>query len=183
MSDCNTFSYQPSEVLSVNARRRSGVKDTAVEGPAGAGTFFGKKAQSVSRGFVDLAHQPVSKRGDIMMHHKSLLALLPDIERGDGGSDHIDDEEVVGWIYMGSHNLTQAAWGNISSASASTLPQLTCQNWELGLVLPFRRRDLKADSTSDAAKIVTWKRPVEKYQDGDVPWVSRRGQSACQSRS
>lgn len=108
------------------------------------------------------------------MHHKSLLALLPDIGREDGGSDHIDNEEIVGWIYMGSHNLTQAAWGNISSASASAPPQLTCQNWELGLVLPFRRRDLKADATSDAAKIVTWKRPVEKYQDGDVPWVSRR---------
>ena len=54
-----------------------------------------------------------------MMHHKAILALKAGAEETPEQED-----EVLGWAYMGSHNLTQAAWGNISQTKGSTEPQV-----------------------------------------------------------
>lgn len=170
----------------------SGVKTQSIEGVPGAGTFFGKRDQAVERGFVELLHQPVSIRGNFMMHHKALLALTPDAELLDGqtvadnsAQKAQETEPIVGWAYMGSHNLTQAAWGNISSAKGpGNVVQMSSSNWELGIVVPVRRHDLResqsscAGSASLTANIITWKRPVQRYAAGDVPWVSRRRHSS-----
>ncbi|UZJ56653.1 hypothetical protein CBS101457_005973 [Exobasidium rhododendri] len=144
------------------------VKTQSVQGPDGAGTFFGKSRQSVEKGFIDLLFQPVSIRGNIMMHHKAIIALWPEVEKS--------GEDVIGWAYMGSHNLTQAAWGNISQAKAGAEPQCGIGNWELGVVMPLRRSDLREsqrleESEQMAANIITWQRPVEKYRPDDIPWV------------
>lgn len=69
--------------------------------------------------FIDIMYQPVSVRGDIMMHHKAVLTLM------DGAENEKDSEKVVGWAYMGSHNLTQAAWGNISLSKSGGDPQVS----------------------------------------------------------
>lgn len=147
------------------------VKTQAVEGVAGAGTFFGKAQQAIDSGFIDLMHQPESVRANVMMHHKAILALQPDAD--DAG---IAPDTVVGWAYMGSHNLTQAAWGNISAVKGSNEVQMSSGNWELGVVVPLRRSDLLQSQSaatrmpSLAANIITWKRPVERYAPGDVPF-------------
>lgn len=113
-----------------------------------------------------------------MMHHKAILAMLP------GSEEEIDEDKVIGWTYMGSHNLTQAAWGNISQPKAGGDPQCTIGNWELGLILPLRKKDLnesqrKKESHQLAANVITWQRPVEKYRSGDIPWVSVKTHSIC----
>lgn len=53
-----------------------------------------------------------------MMHHKAIVALQP------GAEEETEDDKPIGWTYMGSHNLTQAAWGNISQPRAGTEPQV-----------------------------------------------------------
>lgn len=68
---------------------------------------------------MDIVYQPVSVRGNIMMHHKALLALQVGAESKQGNGD-----ANIGWAYMGSHNLTQAAWGNISQAKGGSEPQV-----------------------------------------------------------
>lgn len=49
-------------------------------------------------------------------------------------------------------------------------------NWELGIILPVYAKDLtlEAELSSMAASCVCWKRPPERYGEGDVPWVSLR---------
>jgi tyrosyl-DNA phosphodiesterase-1 len=145
------------------------VKTQSIGGPDGAMTFFGKSKQAVEKGFVDIIYQPVSIRGNIMMHHKAILALPTSFKKEQ------DEHEVLGWAYMGSHNLTQAAWGNLSQAKAGGETQCTIGNWELGIVVPIRQKDLdesqqKGESQCMGANIVTWQRPVEKYRAGDIPW-------------
>ncbi|MCO5555749.1 hypothetical protein L7F22_009294 [Adiantum nelumboides] len=147
----------------------SWVKTKSVEGVNGALTFFGKKKVSIEKGFIQLIHQPISLRGNIMMHHKAIVA----IKKGASIAKE-KSEEVIGWAYMGSHNLTQAAWGNISSGKKGGEVQLSINNWELGIVVPMRSKDLHESQSplpgSMKANIITWKRPVEKYKDEDVPW-------------
>ncbi|CAD6896974.1 unnamed protein product [Tilletia controversa] len=53
------------------------VKESAVEGPPGAGTFFAKKQKFLEGSFKHLFYQPVSKRGNVMMHAKTLIGLQP----------------------------------------------------------------------------------------------------------
>jgi hypothetical protein len=55
-----------------------------------------------------------------MMHHKAILALQANAEEEE------DAAKIIGWAYMGSHNLTQAAWGNISQPRAGAEPQVSC---------------------------------------------------------
>lgn len=148
----------------------SWVKTQSVEGVNGALTFFGKKKVSIEKGFIKLLHQPVSLRGNIMMHHKAIVA----IKKGCEYAAHSDEKDLVGWAYMGSHNLTQAAWGNISSGKKGGEVQLSINNWELGVVVPISSNDLKESQQylpeNMKASIITWKRPVEKYKESDVPW-------------
>jgi tyrosyl-DNA phosphodiesterase-1 len=169
------------------------VKTQAIEGVPGAGTFFGKKKAAVEKGFVQLLHQPVSVRGNIMMHHKAILAITEGADvvewstppasqrtkqttlgQKEGPTNtEIGESDIIGWAYMGSHNLTQAAWGSITQPKqTNSPPQMTIGNWELGIVVPVRKADLEQDRHVDsmAANIITWKRPCEPYRPGDVPW-------------
>lgn len=144
-----------------------------MEGVLGAGTFFGKSRQAIDRGFLELMYQPLSLRGNIMMHHKSVLTLETRKDQLDVHQQGTSPDAIIGWVYMGSHNLTQAAWGNISLSKSDGV-QMTCSNWELGIVLPVRSQDLQntqRHSSSLASNIITWKRPVDRYRPKDLPWV------------
>ncbi|KAK0545384.1 hypothetical protein OC845_005120 [Tilletia horrida] len=55
----------------------------AIEGPQGAGTFFGKKKKFMEGNFKHLFHQPRSLRGNFLMHAKVLLALQPGYDLDD----------------------------------------------------------------------------------------------------
>ncbi|KAK0547419.1 hypothetical protein OC846_004868 [Tilletia horrida] len=55
----------------------------AIEGPQGAGTFFGKKKKFMEGNFKHLFHQPRSLRGNFLMHAKVLLALHPGYDLDD----------------------------------------------------------------------------------------------------
>ncbi|KAK0523151.1 hypothetical protein OC842_006243 [Tilletia horrida] len=85
------------------------VVEEAVEGPGGAGTFFGKKDKFMEGSWKHLFYQPVSKRGNIMMHAKILLALQPGFE--------LDDALTVpGWAPFGSSKGGQTLPNNGSGA-------------------------------------------------------------------
>lgn len=79
-------------------------------------------------------------------------------------------DEVVGFTYMGSHNFTQAAWGNLSGTVAR--PKLTQSNWELGVVFPLKRRDLDPTNTESLARAATnYRRDYQPYANGDHAWI------------
>lgn len=124
------------------------VQERFVEGPPGAGCFFAKPDDFRKKELRPLFGQPVSCRGDILMHAKCLVGQV------DG----------MGWVYLGSANFTRAAWGTI--AGTTSAPTLSLNNWELGVVLPLDSPDVEGN----AWDAVPYRRPVEAYGAQDTPW-------------
>lgn len=130
------------------------VEQVSVEGPRGGGCFFGRADEFSKRSLRHLYAQPVSHRGHILMHAKSILVVS-------------DDHPEQGWVYMGSHNFTRAAWGTLSGTRAE--PTLSLSNWELGIAMPL---SLLAGA-SHPMDAVLYRRPVQAYGPGDAPWDVR----------
>lgn len=102
--------------------------------PVVGGAFFAKAEHIAYGGYAHLLHQPVSQRGKLLMHAKIILALPGGAEfkrtqtgmAGQGrrldepekkeekGKEKSKEEKPCGWLYVGSHNLTRSAWGNLS---------------------------------------------------------------------
>eukprot|EP01016_Furgasonia_blochmanni_P049585 TRINITY_DN753_c0_g1_i9.p1 TRINITY_DN753_c0_g1~~TRINITY_DN753_c0_g1_i9.p1 ORF type:complete len:360 (-),score=67.43 TRINITY_DN753_c0_g1_i9:210-1178(-) len=83
------------------------------------------------------------------------------VHREDG---MIDDDTM---IYLGSHNLSPAAWGRYEKNNT----QLTIYNSELGVLFP-PKKDSKAKK-EQIIKILPFKFPPRKYDRGDLPWMLR----------
>lgn len=123
-----------------------------------------------------------------------------------------DPNAIIGWTYLGSANFTMAAWGNLAlpsnannndrahgAAPGAGEVGLTANNWELGVLLPFRRADLapEAELSTNARSAICWERPLRAYRqggagaaagggeaegEGDVPWLSEENQQRPSTR-
>ncbi|BGP22123.1 endoplasmic reticulum Ca-transporting P-type ATPase [Rhodotorula toruloides] len=107
-----------------------------------------------------LFHRGESKRKKIPAHTKIILGLhkftkspTPPVHEG--------------FIYLGSHNFTSSAWGRLQNGKDG--PQLFCNNYELGVVLPIRASSAE-ELEAKATELVTYKRPPVKYGPNDEPW-------------
>ncbi|KAG0662233.1 hypothetical protein C6P46_003419 [Rhodotorula mucilaginosa] len=76
-----------------------------------------------------------------------------------------------GWMYLGSHNFTPAAWGRLENSASG--PQLKITNYELGVVLPIRAKSAEELQTK-ADALVTYRRPLVKYGPDERPWQQER---------
>ncbi|KAL1690371.1 hypothetical protein GGG16DRAFT_92394 [Schizophyllum commune] len=76
------------------------------------------------------------------------------------------DIEVVhpalGWVYVGSHNFTQSAWGTLSGSGFN--PVLNVTNYELGVVFPIKDEE-------QLRSVQLWERPPRRYGREDEPWI------------
>ncbi|WFC99177.1 hypothetical protein MYAM1_001921 [Malassezia yamatoensis] len=124
------------------------IQESFVEGPLGAGCFFSKPDDYAKKELWTLFRQPVSERGDILMHAKSLLA----------------QQQEQGWVYLGSANFTRAAWGTIAGNVAN--PTQSLNNWELGIVLPLNSTDVEGN----AFDAIPYRQPPRPYTKQDTPW-------------
>lgn len=149
----------------------------------------------------DVMHRNPSKRGNIFMHAKTICGILKHthsvtknkmagkLKKAEDGKEkvtftsdedtdssatesEVDTTERVtekdvagGWVYLGSHNFTPSAWGRFTKTGS-----LSITNWELGVFLPLYGDDKVCNALAD--EYLTYKRPVEKYGENDVPWVS-----------
>ncbi|PKI84227.1 hypothetical protein MVES1_001830 [Malassezia vespertilionis] len=143
------FGDRPWPPMQILFPTQSYVQHTSVEGASGGGCFFAKPHEYVKRAWRPIFAQPVSQRGDILMHAKCILAI---------------SENNDGWVYVGSANFTRAAWGTIAGTRAK--PTLSANNWELGVVLPLCDSGIKG-TPMDA---VPYRRPVQPYTAADKPW-------------
>lgn len=100
----------------------------------------------------------------------------------DDGDEDVVERKVTGWVYVGSHNFTAAAWGSFQAKSTAFTPvfavslqvsrlavsELTkpqVSNYELGVIVPVY-------DSKEAADIVCWESPPKSYESqGDQPWV------------
>ncbi|KAL1934864.1 hypothetical protein VTP01DRAFT_7046 [Rhizomucor pusillus] len=122
-------------------------------GPSGADTiFFNRSLWQKSTFPKQVMHDAVSYREGSLMHSKYIVATLP----------RSSNSNIRGWVYLGSHNATQAAWGSVSISKDSKRPKLTMNNWELGVVLPiYNEGDIP----------ITFIRPPPPYRPDQEPWI------------
>ncbi|KAF8513970.1 tyrosyl-DNA phosphodiesterase-domain-containing protein [Gautieria morchelliformis] len=73
------------------------------------------------------------------------------------------DANVIGWLYVGSHNFTASAWGTLSGSRFTPIMNIT--NFELGIVMPLT-------DPKHADEFTCWHRPPRRYNlEKDEPWI------------
>ncbi|CAH7687861.1 expressed protein [Phakopsora pachyrhizi] len=150
-------------------------------GIEGGGTLFCNRSTWIKPGFpTEIFYDCLSKRDGVLMHVKMILGLfdktgsssVEDSKKPSTSKDVAnqpdDDDRAVGFLYVGSHNFTPAAWGRFQSKKPSKdYTSIEISNWELGVVLPIV-------SESQIDETVPWKRPLKRYghsgKDSQVPW-------------
>jgi tyrosyl-DNA phosphodiesterase-1 len=90
-----------------------------------------------------------------LMHSKIIICTN---EEKDSEIDIYAKDVFDGYIYCGSHNTTQSAWGTWTVKEPR---KLKITNWELGIVFPF--------SWGPGFQI-PFEYPAPCYQSGDEPW-------------
>ena len=70
-----------------------------------------------------------SRRLGLLMHNKLIFV---------SHLGHLS-EPSPGWVYVGSANCSQSAWGKMTKDKQLGLPRLTCRNWECGMVIPMKK--------------------------------------------
>jgi tyrosyl-DNA phosphodiesterase-1 len=77
-------------------------------------------------------------------------------------TDQVDDSSI---IYLGSHNLSKAAWGSLTKNGSN----ISIQNYEAGVVL------LPGEGTAAMKQNIVSDLPFdiysEKYEVGTKPWI------------
>ncbi|KAJ7498142.1 tyrosyl-DNA phosphodiesterase-domain-containing protein [Mycena galericulata] len=100
-------------------------------------------------------HDSKSEAGRVLMHTKMIIGSF-------SKKRDVDQKpSPAGWMYVGSHNFTAAAWGNLTGSTMS--PVLNVNNFELGVVI-------RLETDEDVKKASTWERPPRKYAAADLPW-------------
>lgn len=156
----------------------------SLDGMAGGGTIFCNKATWQKANFpTHIFADATSKRTGVLMHVKMILGLFTpesQVEQASSSttipSERLDldnpsdiNHSCLGFLYLGSHNFTPAAWGRFSSKRGSNESlRIEISNWELGVLLP-----ITSDSQID--EYVPWQRPPKKYgyngRDSKLPWM------------
>lgn len=131
-----------------------------------------------------LSHNKVSalfsdRVGRLKMTNTSQIILA----RGQLRPEDEDDEDAterknVAWAYIGSHNLTQAAWGSLSTDRSTKSLKVSCRNYECGVIVPVVQENVSDNVEEDEVpRIEVFKEkmdipfevPGERYGDRK-PW-------------
>ncbi|KAJ5203938.1 tyrosyl-DNA phosphodiesterase-domain-containing protein [Penicillium cinerascens] len=106
-----------------------------------AGTIcFQKKWYNDNHFPRDILRDCESERG-VLMHNK-LMFIWPQqavILR--------DSTKCTAWVYVGSANFSESAWGRLVKDRATKEPRLNCRNWECGVIVPITSPYNPADDT------------------------------------
>ncbi|GAA5990801.1 hypothetical protein JCM11641_005174 [Rhodosporidiobolus odoratus] len=73
-------------------------------------------------------------------------------------------------LYLGSHNLSQNAWGDVAPNRSDGEPKLLSSgNLELGIVVTGEVAEDMLEPGSRWEDLITYERPVKQYGEGDMP--------------
>ncbi|KAF5970585.1 Tyrosyl-DNA phosphodiesterase 1 [Fusarium coicis] len=111
---------------------------------------------------TELVRDCVNTRDGLLMHSKMIMAsqtqagsqlqTRPEPRHHDSGpaaAEPKTEEMSLGWVYIGSANLSESAWGRIVKDRATGQPKMSCRNWESGVVV--RISNPKNSSTVSAS--------------------------------
>ncbi|KAK8855399.1 Tyrosyl-DNA phosphodiesterase 1 [Apiospora arundinis] len=95
-------------------------------GPGSAGTICAQSKWWDSDTFPrNLIYDYHNVRNGLLLHSKIMLVRRQDPNGG-----------PAAWGYVGSANLSESAWGRLTSDKKTGKPKLSCRNWECGVVIP-----------------------------------------------
>ncbi|KAF5716428.1 Tyrosyl-DNA phosphodiesterase 1 [Fusarium mundagurra] len=115
---------------------------------------------------TELVRDCVNTRDGLLMHSKMIMVsqtqagsqlqtrpqTRPEPRQHDPGraaAEPKTEEMSLGWVYIGSANLSESAWGRIVKDRATGQPKMSCRNWESGVVV--RISNPKNSSTVSAS--------------------------------
>ncbi|KAI8996043.1 tyrosyl-DNA phosphodiesterase-domain-containing protein [Gaertneriomyces semiglobifer] len=131
-------------------------------GVQGAGTICFHPSNFTPSFPISILHDGISARRGTLMHAK-MAVCLPKSTPTAAEIEVCDVKDADGWCYLGSHNMTAAAWGS------RVREGWKIANWELGVVLPCRAI-AQSIGTDEGKKIpVPWETPLKAYEAGDKP--------------
>jgi hypothetical protein len=121
----------------------------------------------------------ISVRKGVLMHNKLMFVRYKDDQ---------EERKHAGWVYVGSANLSESAWGRLvvdrtkKSSTGGTNVKLNCRNWECGIVMPApARQDAKQGlDVFETVIPVPMKYPGKNYEENSLePWFfGREGMAA-----
>ncbi|KAM0749822.1 phospholipase D/nuclease [Meredithblackwellia eburnea MCA 4105] len=139
--------------------------DNSHGGRPGGGTMFFQEKMWHSNNFPKhLLYRGQSKRKGVIAHTKTIVAI-----KRPGKSDD-PNYRPEAWIYVGSHNFTKSAWGEMIWSHTGRGPGITIGNYEMGCLIPVRGKTIE-EVERKVNEMVTFKRPLEKYSSSDEPWM------------
>ncbi|KAH6625205.1 tyrosyl-DNA phosphodiesterase domain-containing protein [Boeremia exigua] len=139
-------------------------------GPNCAGIVSLKRTHFSSASFpIECLRDYVSTRKGMISHNKLLFA------RG-----RHEDGRPFAWVYVGSANISESAWGAQKVLKSGKLGKLTMRNWESGVIVPVPEEKFKVLALEDdevppmsifeGTIEVPMQYPGEAYR-GRMPWV------------
>ena len=51
-----------------------------------------------------------------------------------------EDNNGRAWVYIGSANCSESAWGRLGKDKKTGREKLNCRNWECGVIIPVKRQ-------------------------------------------
>ncbi|KAF3770305.1 hypothetical protein M406DRAFT_33689 [Cryphonectria parasitica EP155] len=114
-------------------------------------------------------------RSGILMHSKVIYVQRPAASLVRGAAQ--------GWAYVGSHNLSESAWGRLVKDRGTGEPKLNARNWECGVLVPTQETTSSSSSgtAQEAEKLemfrgavpVPVELPAQPYHGNDrQPWFA-----------
>ncbi|KAJ3187384.1 hypothetical protein HDU85_006672 [Gaertneriomyces sp. JEL0708] len=143
------------------------VKESTL-GVQGAGTICFHPSNFTPSFPVSILHDGISARRGTLMHAK-MAVCLPKSTPAATEIEACDVKDADGWCYLGSHNMTAAAWGSRVKEGWKIA------NWELGVVLPCRAIAQSIDTDEGKKISVPWATPLKVYEAGDKPHTKAFG--------
>ncbi|KAK8188753.1 tyrosyl-DNA phosphodiesterase-domain-containing protein [Phyllosticta capitalensis] len=99
-------------------------------GPNAAGTITFRQRFFEADNFPhECMRDHQSTRPGVLSHSKIMLA------RGQRKAEGDDKGANVAWVYVGSHNLTESAWGSFTVDLRTKKPKMSIRNYECGIVV------------------------------------------------
>ena len=95
-----------------------------------------------------------STRPGLLSHNKILYARGKQQNSRAAGAkrDGGREKKNVAWVYVGSANMSESAWGKLVYDAKAKKWKLNCRNWECGVLLPVPEEKLAASRESSIGK-------------------------------
>ncbi|KAF7371136.1 hypothetical protein MSAN_00748900 [Mycena sanguinolenta] len=143
---------------SATVKSCSGYRTDRMQDQSGSGSLFCTRNKWEAKSFPRSAfYDSKSSAGKVLMHTKMIIGSFTQKKKADP-----TPASTTGWMYIGSHNFTGPAWGNLSGSADA--PVLNVNNYELGVVVPLM-------TPEDLNMASAWERPPKKYAASDSPWA------------